>query len=769
MPYSTKYFKEETKNYILNNFNTNIKILDIGAGSGTYSDLLSPCGFKNLDCVEVFTENITKYNLEKKYNKVINEDITKIDIDYSQYDLIILGDVLEHINIDDAKLLLSKIGIINTIICVPFESEQGTYNNNVYENHLQNDLTFINFFDRYPHYFPLCLRFDYGVYVNNNMKHLYIETNEKSIPDSYYQYINNNFNNIKYLNVNTNMINVNSVATIVTGIWDLNRASLSEGWNRSFEHYLSHLERLMKCDNNMIIYIESKYKSFVEQHRKSENTLIIIRELDWFKNNGDMYKKIQSIRTNPDWYNQVGWLAESTQAKLEMYNPVVMSKMFLLNDAAILDPFNSSHLIWVDGALTNTVHEGYFWKDNIINKIGDIFTDFSFVCFPYDGKLEIHGFKYPEMCKYAGSDVDKVARGGIFGGPKERISEINNIYYGLLNDTLNEDLMGTEESIFTIMAYKYPELIQYFEINNDGLLQTFFESVKNGIAIPKREKQYTPEKKEIKNIDKIALYVITFNSPKQFEALIDSMLAYDKDFIENPTKKFLLDNSVDLSTTPEYLKLCEKYGFEHIKKDNIGITGGRQFIAEHFDSTDLDAYLFFEDDMLFSNDKIGICKNGFKRYTTNLYKKVIEIVKNEQFDFLKFNFTEFFGNNSTQWSWYNVPADFRKTHWPKNPKLPEIGLDPNAPKTVFKNIKSYNGISYATGEIYLCNWPQLMSREGNYKCYIETKFASPFEQTIMSFVYQETIKGNINPGLLLLTPTEHNRFDFYDGNLRKEC
>lgn len=557
--------------------------------------------------------------------------------------------------------------------------------------------------------------------------------------------------------------------TIVTGIWDLNRASLSEGWNRSFEHYLSHLERLMKCDNNMIIYIESKYKSFVEQHRKSENTLIIIRELDWFKNNGDMYKKIQSIRTNPDWYNQVGWLAESTQAKLDMYNPVVMSKMFLLNDATILDPFNSSHLIWVDGALTNTVHEGYFWKDNIINKIGDIFTDFSFVCFPYDGKLEIHGFKYPEMCKYAGSDVDKVARGGIFGGPKERISEINNIYYGLLNDTLNEGLMGTEESIFTIMAYKYPELIQYFEINNDGLLQTFFEAVKNGIAIPKREKQYTPEKKEIKNIDKIALYVITFNSPKQFEALIESMLAYDKDFIEKPIKKYLLDNSVDLTTTPKYLELCEKYGFEHIKKDNIGITGGRQFIAEHFDSTDLDAYLFFEDDMLFSNDKIGVCKNGFKRYTTNLYKKVIEIVKNEQFDFLKFNFTEFFGNNSTQWSWYNVPADFRKTHWPKNPKLPEIGLDPNAPKTVFKNIKSYNGISYATGEIYLCNWPQLMSREGNYKCYIETKFASPFEQTIMSFVYQETIKGNINPGLLLLTPTEHNRFDFYDGNLRKEC
>jgi hypothetical protein len=38
----------------------------------------------------------------------------------------------------------------------------------------------------------------------------------------------------------------------------------------------------------------------------------------------------------------------------------------------------------------------------------------------------------------------------------------------------------------------------------------------------------------------------------------------------------------------------------------------------------------------------------------------------------------------------------------------------------------------------------------------------------MSYAYQETVKGNIKPGLLLLTPTEHERFDFYSAELRKE-
>jgi hypothetical protein len=39
----------------------------------------------------------------------------------------------------------------------------------------------------------------------------------------------------------------------------------------------------------------------------------------------------------------------------------------------------------------------------------------------------------------------------------------------------------------------------------------------------------------------------------------------------------------------------------------------------------------------------------------------------------------------------------------------------------------------------------------------------------MSHNFQETIKGNLNPGILLMTPTEHNRFEHYDASLRKEC
>lgn len=555
-----------------------------------------------------------------------------------------------------------------------------------------------------------------------------------------------------------------SKITLVTGLWNIKRDELSEGWSRSFQHYLDKFEQLLQVDNHMIIFGDSELESFVYERRKKENTLFVNRSQEWFKN--EFYGKIQEIRNNPDWYSLAGWLSESTQAKLEMYNPLVMSKMFLLNDAKILDPFNSEMIFWIDAGLTNTVHPGYFTHDKVLEKLPKYISKFSFITFPYEADREIHGFEYNKLNSIAGSKVNKVARGGFFGGPKHTISDMNGIYYNLLKNTLDEGYMGTEESIFSIMCYTHSDLINYFEIESNGLVGRFFEDLKNDKLVPKYEGLH--QKTNTLDTSKVGLYVITFNSPNQFRTLIQSMLEYDKDYITK-TKKFLLDNSTDETTYDEYSKLCEEYNFEHIKKDNLGICGGRQFIAEHFESeTDLDFYLFFEDDMFFYPKEGEVCRNGFNRYASNLYSKTLQIVKKENFDFLKLNFTEFFGDNGTQWSWYNVPQDVREKYWPGKNRLPEQGLDPNAPKTVYSSVNSYKGIPYVTGEIYYCNWPQIVTRTGNKKMFLDTTWAHPFEQTWMSHMYQLVKQGKLYPGLLLMTPTEHNRFDHYERNLRKE-
>ena len=204
--------------------------------------------------------------------------------------------------------------------------------------------------------------------------------------------------------------------TLVTGLWNLEREKLSEGWSRSFEgHYLKKFEQLLQIEENLIIFGDSELEKFVFERRKKENTQFINRDLSWFIDN-NYYEKIQEIRKKSEWYGQVGWLSESTQAKLEMYNPIVMSKMFLLHDAKILDSFDSEYLFWIDAGLTNTVHVGYFTHDKILEKICNYVKKFMFICFPYETTSEIHGFKYPDINNYAGKEVKKVARGGFFGG-----------------------------------------------------------------------------------------------------------------------------------------------------------------------------------------------------------------------------------------------------------------------------------------------------------------------------------------------------------------
>ena len=360
---------------------------------------------------------------------------------------------------------------------------------------------------------------------------------------------------------------------------------------------------------------------------------------------------------------------------------------------------------------------------------------------------------------------------------KNLISKVNETYYSLLNETLNEGLMGTEESIFTIITHKYKTKVNNYLIGDDGLLWKFFEDLKDDKLV--EEPLTVTDNIEVRpewvaenvfnfgNPDKTAVYVLTYNSPKQFEKLCMSFERYDPEFLSRP-KKYLLNNSLDRSTDEEYDQLCKKYEFEEIHKDNLGICGGRQFIAEHFNTLDLDFYFFFEDDMFFYTGKEQVCRNGFPRIVPNLYSKILSLCALEGFDFIKFNFSEFFGDNSIQWAWYNVPQNIRKKFWPDNNKLPEHGQASYAPKVNYTSIKVHGGMPYATGDVFYCNWPQVVSKPGNKKMFINTTWAHPYEQTWMSHIFQETKEGKIKPAILLASPTEHDRFDHYDRSERKE-
>lgn len=164
MAYSYSYFKKKIKKYLSNTLPANTSVLDVGAGCGTYYNLLHDV-FPNMDAVEVFKDNIINYSLEDKYNKVYNMDIKNFKFEH--YDLVIMGDVLEHLTVEEAQFVIEYIypRCNQLLIAVPYQMEQGEVENNKYEIHLQPDLTPEIFGQRYPQMKFLCGNGGYGYYV----------------------------------------------------------------------------------------------------------------------------------------------------------------------------------------------------------------------------------------------------------------------------------------------------------------------------------------------------------------------------------------------------------------------------------------------------------------------------------------------------------------------------------------------------------------------------------------------------------------------------
>lgn len=97
------------------------KIFDVGAGAGAYSIIAReqaqaatqwqknlPADFR-LDCSEIYTPYIQQHDLLSRYHHVYEGSIVDTIDKVPNYDLIIMGDVLEHLTREEAVYVVNEL------------------------------------------------------------------------------------------------------------------------------------------------------------------------------------------------------------------------------------------------------------------------------------------------------------------------------------------------------------------------------------------------------------------------------------------------------------------------------------------------------------------------------------------------------------------------------------------------------------------------------------------------------------------------------------
>ena len=410
--------------------------------------------------------------------------------------------------------------------------------------------------------------------------------------------------------------------TYVTALLDIKRENLdSVMFKRDFQLYIDKLTILINNlqHKNLVIYIEECYYDLVKKI-KPHNIIIKTITRECIRNT-EYYGKIQSIRTDDQWSNQNGWLPNSPQSQLELYNPLIFQKIHFLDDIASKNPFNDDYFVWVDAGIANSQASPTIFREEWYeNAIYDELDKFLFISYPYKNYKEIHGFKKEGFKKYYDGDINRVTRATYFGGKKDYIKFLANKFNELSHKSLDDGYLGTEESIFTLLSHMYPNKINNRMTDHSGLVGSYFNTLKSGectTLLPKASdyKHYKPiPYKGLRNQQNPKAYKVFsdfLNINSDFDLIIDIGTGH------GGFTKFLFEKSQEIEckfiTYDKNSHQCK-----HIKKVDTNIDSRCKDVCDIFTINEI------EQEIIKSKRVLILCDGGNVSEEFNKYSNIIK-------------------------------------------------------------------------------------------------------------------------------------------------
>lgn len=415
------------------------------------------------------------------------------------------------------------------------------------------------------------LKFDYGTEyvkdIDNNI--LFQNKNGNKLVSEIYDNEIKKYDNvcwgtcknpIKQLNNDNN----NTIVTMFYKIREKEKNITGSKLNHSVNRYVELAKNfLLKLPYNLIIFTDDEeIINIINEERKPfiEKTLIInnLFEDTYYYKHLNKLKELQS---------KFHILNGHIEHETPMYIILNNNKFDFMEEAIKLNPFNSSHFIWMDFSINhvaldfNRIHE---WINLVPDKIKQLCIN------PF-----IENIDHKEMFKY----IYHHTAGGLFTGSSKNLLEYCRLFKEKTEQIYREDWYQIDEAVMTIVQRENPQLFDLFYGDYQGIISNYLYPINNlGLILVGAQKYINHNK------TKEAFDILCY-CHKYFEKNPNNDLIFDYigkhiivDYYNN--NKLLLENVISMI---KLLKSTNKNKIEELlrlNKNNIDYYINKNLIFE---------------------------------------------------------------------------------------------------------------------------------------------------------------------------------------------
>ena len=253
--------------------------------------------------------------------------------------------------------------------------------------------------------------------------------------------------------------------TIVTIIYDIRKIELcNNDRNRKVNKYLELAQQFMLTLPYPIIFFiddeDNEIYEYIYNARRKHNLLQLTNICKIGFTKTYFYKDLSRLEEL-----QTKFIIHNGDLKHEtpLYIILTNNKFFFMEKAIELNPFNSSHFIWMDFGInhvaknTELIHE---WINCVPDKIKQLCIN------PY--------IESDEPKKYF-ENIWHNCAGGLFSGSKENLLKYVELFKQKTEQIYNEDWYQLEEAVMTIIQRENYELFDFYYGDYEGIVSNYLK------------------------------------------------------------------------------------------------------------------------------------------------------------------------------------------------------------------------------------------------------------------------------------------------------